>query len=256
MENISDYNHYNAEMEKALADKLFFLEHLEGIEGLVDFGCADGALLEAVSRIRPELTLCGMDMDAPMLAKAKERVPAAVFLQTILPTDCEELDETKAAINFSSVLHEVYSYCTEEQISDFWAAINGTGYSYIAIRDMICNVDPAADADPEDVWKVRNKEEVAERLKEFEAVWGPITKQRNLIHFLLKYRYVYNWSREVKENYIPLTGEAVLQKINPEKYEVCYREEFILPFIRQNIQEYFGITLKDATHIKLILKRR
>lgn len=256
MENISDYVHYNSEMEKALKDKLFFPAQLEGIEALVDFGCADGALLEAVARLRPELTLCGMDMDEPMLERAKERLPQASFLQTTLPKDCQDIDETKAAINFSSVLHEVYSYCTGEQIADFWNAINHTGYQYIVIRDMICNVTDEEKADPEEVRKVRSKTELAERLRDFESVWGSIERKRNLIHFLLKYRYVYNWSREVRENYIPLSGEAILKQLDLTKYDICMREEFILPFIKENVQDYFDIELKEVTHIKLILKRK
>lgn len=256
MESIKDYQHYNSEMEKALADKLFFLDYIGDCEHFADFGCADGALLQVIREKMPKAKLYGMDMDAEMLQKAADRIPEAVFVQCTLPQMIDGMDTKTAGINFSSVFHEVYSYCTPEQIAQFWQAIRNADYQYIIIRDMICNVEASEQSDADDVAKVREKKEYEERLKQFEEVWGSIECKRNLIHFLLKYRYLYNWSREVRENYIPLTGEKLLQNLDIDRYEIVMREEFTLPFIKANVKETFDIDLKDATHVKLILKRR
>lgn len=256
MEAIKDYEHYNTEMEKALADKLFFMEYIKDCKTFIDFGCADGALLSVAEKKLPEVKLVGMDMDKEMLEKAAGRLPKADFVWATFPQIMEGIDYKGAAINFSSVFHEVYSYCTKEQIQNFWNALNRGGYQYIIIRDMICNVDGDTPSDPSDVEKLLAKEEYKKQLEEFQEVWGPVQYQRNLIHFLLKYRYLYNWCREVRENYIPLTGEKLLGNIRLDSYEIVYREEFTLPFIKENVKKTFGIELKDATHIKLILRRK
>ena len=45
-------------------------------------------------------------------------------------------------------------------------------------------------------------------LNDFENKWGSINNNyRTLLHWLLKYKYVINWSREVYENYLPITLE-------------------------------------------------
>lgn len=256
MEAIKNYEHYNTEMEKALADKLFFVDNIKDCKTFIDFGCADGALLVAMNDMLPGVKLAGMDMDKEMLEKASAKLPGASFKQATLPEVMEGIDYRSAAINFSSVFHEVYSYCTEKQINAFWDSLNQAGYEYIVIRDMSCSVGLDEESDPKDVEKVYAKEECAWQVKEFEDIWGPITKKRNMIHFLLKYRYLYNWSREVRENYIPLNSETLLSNIAMEDYDIVYREEFILPFIKQNVYDYFGIELKDSTHQKIILKRK
>lgn len=53
-------------------------------------------------------------------------------------------------------------------------------------------------------------------LRSFEDVWGDVCDVRarkvnvkNLIHFLVKYRYVENWEREVQENYFPVSQDRL-----------------------------------------------
>jgi hypothetical protein len=42
----------------------------------------------------------------------------------------------------------------------------------------------------------------------------------------------------------------------PTGYDVLYHEHSALPFIKRTVRTDFGIELKDATHLKLILERR
>ena len=89
MEAIKNYEHYNTEMEKALADKLFFVDNIKDCKTFIDFGCADGALLVAMNDMLPGVKLAGMDMDKEMLEKASakdERTFIGIFLlSTLVP---------------------------------------------------------------------------------------------------------------------------------------------------------------------------
>ena len=83
---------------------------------------------------------------------------------------------------------------------------------------------------------------------------GPVTRQRNLVHYLLKYRYSLNWQREVSENYIPLNTQQ-FRNLIPAGYEIDYDVEYLLPFIKRKVLEDFGIALKDSTHLKVVVRR-
>ena len=61
-------------------------------------------------------------------------------------------------------------------------------------------------ADKSDVMKIRSKNHpvIKKELIDFSNKWGTIDNYKNLIHFLLKYRWKVNWNREVNENYFPI----------------------------------------------------
>jgi 6-pyruvoyl-tetrahydropterin synthase len=65
-------------------------------------------------------------------------------------------------------------------------------------------------------------------LNSFENKWGDLDDHyRTFIHFLLKYKYIDNWEREVNENYLPLSYETLKKKI-PSEYKIIYEDRFIL----------------------------
>lgn len=264
MESIKNYETYNEEMHKSLKDKLFFLDKIEGVESLVDYGCADGNLLKAVSDIKPELKLYGIDSDEQMIEKAKQLLGDKLLgsVNSKHPVGLPGLDVSKSALNLSSVIHEVYSYCTPEEIDAFWNGVNNSGYKYIIIRDMIRDVpkDRASDLMAYRTLQMfindKADEDLKKRVDEFENTWGSLKLQHNMVHFFLKYRYVYNWSREVKENYIPLGPWELIDKLDLDKYELVETDMFTLPFIAEQVEKDFGIVLDNNTHIKLILKRK
>lgn len=264
MESIKNYETYNEEMHKSLKDKLFFLDKIEGVENLVDFGCADGNLLKAVSDLKPEINLYGIDSDAQMLDKAKQLLDGKLlgYVNSKHPMVLPGLDASKSALNISSVIHEVYSYCTPEEIDEFWDGVNNSGYKYIIIRDMIRDVPEDRASDPMAYQKLKRfvlekaDEDLKKRVDEFEDAWGSLKLQHNMIHFFLKYRYVYNWDREVKENYIPLGPWELLDKLDLDKYELVETDVFTLPFLAEQVEKDFGIELNNNTHIKVVLKRK
>jgi hypothetical protein len=159
------------------------------------------------------------------------------------------------ALVLSSVIHEVFHYGSKVDIDTFWNQVFDSGFEYIVIRDMVPGraIDRASCVN--DVKKVYHKFLDSNLLNEFESIWGSIESNRNLIHFLLKYKYAEpNWQREVKENYIPISRETLLSKI-PLCYDVIFHEHYVLPYLHKTVKSEVGIDIKDSTHMKLILKR-
>ena len=254
MEKIKNYNVYNLGMRKSIRDKLFWEGLIDNhVTGICDFGCADGQLLAMVHSDFPGWSLYGVDNDPHMRDLAAETIPEAVVLDTIsLAKDVA--DHENQILSITSVIHEMYSYCSEEEIDCFWNDVFGTGYRYIAIRDFAPSRNMNGVTDINDYQKLLSRGS-AEQIADFESIWGSVHDRKNMVHFLMKYRYKANWSREVRENYFPISIEDLLAKI-PSNYEIMYFNHFILPFNREKIREDFGIELKDNTHVKLLLKRK
>ena len=58
------------------------------------------------------------------------------------------MDPKETLINISSTLHEVYSYGTEASVAEFWERVFGSGFKYIAIRDMMVSETTMGLAEP------------------------------------------------------------------------------------------------------------
>ena len=99
------------------------------------------------------------------------------------------------------------------------------------------------------------RSQYAKWLEDFERVWGKVETQRQLVHFLLKYKYTQNWDREVNENYFPIFTEDFMKRI-PNSYRIVYKDIFTLPYTSWQIRKDFGFELTDNTHIKLVLERK
>lgn len=255
MNAILDYKTYTTEMNKGIDDKLFFM-NLINLDSLLDYGCADGNLIEHMQYNFPDVKYIGYDFNEKMINMAKnKKVPNSFFSSDLKEAKSHLLE--KSGILCSSLIHEVYSYGTPEQIEDFWKEIYSGDYTYVIIRDMALSQE-SLDNNPlslfSDITKVRNKAS-KNHLEQFESIWGSIDDRKNLIHFLLKYRYVNNWSREVFENYLPCSIEEHFSKI-PDFYEIVHFEHFVLPFQKEVIMNDFGISLEEPTHIKVILKKK
>lgn len=255
MQKIKDYKVYVERMEKSIQDKLFFVDKvINDVKGVVDYGCADGTLLACLHEMNPELELTGCDIDKDMIELAKAKVENAEF--TTEADSVGFLTETEhCLLNLSSVIHEVYSYCNHKQIKKFWEFVFNSRFKYIAIRDMCVNMHDYKLANTEDVRKVLNKAN-EKQLMEFEKTWGMVGRLKNLIHFLLKYKYVENWDREVKEDYLPLSFNELMSKIPTDMYDIVYLDHFTLPYIAEQVKKDFDIDLRDATHVKILLRRK
>ena len=256
---IQNYDSYISRMNRSMLDKLFFLDKVD-VDTYVDFGSADGELIYQMEHILSSenrtFTFIGYDVDEEMVRRGNERFknnPNVTFT-----SDWNVVRGKlggKSAVILSSIVHEIYHYLDVKGVDEFWNTIYNTGFDYIILRDMIPSRTVDRDSNVNDVVKVYRKFFNTKPLMDFESIWGSINSNKNLIHFLLKYKYIEpNWNREVKENYLPLYKETLLSMI-PSEYEIGYMEHFILPYIKDTVKADFGIELIDNTHLKLILKK-
>lgn len=254
---ISNYDQYIAGMNTTMSDKLFFADTVN-YDVIVDFGCADGTFLQSLSRMNPNVKIIGYDLDPTMLEIARKKLNKNAILT-------DSWDAVTAALtgyrnpllNLSSVIHEVYSYSNSNTIKFFWdKQVFGGDFKYITIRDMIPSVELTRNEInnfKEDVKKVRQKADKSYLLS-FEDRWGSINNSyRAFIHYLLKYKYTDNWDREVNENYLPVTLETIKTKI-PSSYKIILEEDFVLPYLKQQVKKDFGVELTHSTHTKLIIR--
>lgn len=258
MNAIKDYKFYTTEMCKALKDKLFFMDKTP-LNYLLDYGCADGALIESMQQYYPEINYIGYDIDSEMIEKAKnKKVPHSLFTTNLkLANNMAHSTEQKSGILCSSVIHEVYSYGDKESIQSFWDNLYGGTYDYVIIRDMALSEEELNKNNKTsniDLLLLKNQAD-PKQIQDFEKIWGSLENRKNFTHFLLKYRYLNNWSREVAENYFPVSIEEHLKAI-PDNYEIILFEHYTLPFIHDTVKSDFNIDLNTKTHIKLIVRKK
>jgi SAM-dependent methyltransferase len=253
---ISNIQSYINGMMSSHVDKLFFLNIIDP-DIIVDFGCANGMILSKINEIKPNVKLVGYDIDQTMISKAEELIGTKATLTTSWSNVLDQLGEYKRpALILSSVIHEVYSYSNSTDIKNFWDNQVFSGdFKWISIRDMIPSVEiHKEDMDKfiDDVQKVRKLSNI-KYLRSFESRWGRIdSNYRTFTHYLLKYRFIDNWEREVRENYLPVSLETIYKKI-PNDYRILYEYDFILPFLQKKVKEDFDIQLNHTTHTKMVI---
>jgi 23S rRNA U2552 (ribose-2'-O)-methylase RlmE/FtsJ len=251
---IADYDVYNKGMAMSSSDKLFFLNKVDA-DVIVDFGCANGFILQKIKESNPNITIIGYDLDQNMLDEARKKVGDDVLLTTNWNEVLEEIKKHESPLLLlSSVIHEVYSYSHSKIVKKFWESqVFGNNFKWVAIRDMMPSIDIKKQIDfQDDLEKIKEKSD-PEILSSFEKRWGTIDNYRTMIHYLLKYRYIENWAREVNENYLPITVETFKKKI-PSGWRIIYEEEFSVKFLTNQIRADFGINLNVNTHAKFVLR--
>ena len=254
---ITDIQSYIDGMGTSYQDKLFFLKKIKP-DVIVDFGCANGFILSKIQEHSPNIKIIGYDLDKSMLSSAKSNLSSDALLTDNWDIVKEEISKYKSpALILSSVIHEVYSYSSSMTVKKFWQnQVFGGDFIWICIRDMIPSVSMNRKEEIEfkdDVIKVRQKSD-PKYLKSFEERWGSIDKHyRRFIHFLLKYKYIENWKREVNENYLPVSLETVKKKI-PSTYKISYIDSFILPHLHNQVKKDFDVDIDHTTHTKIIIE--
>ncbi len=252
--NIPNIDVYNSAMRKGMMDKIHCLDKVDS-EVIVDIGCADGSTIELMYLIFPDKIYVGFDINQAEIELARVKCPYANFFSDWgdLETFLRSLNKTVTGI-CNSLIHEVYAYGSKADVELFWKRLFSDVFTYIAIRDMMSSETSTRPSDVIAVTKIRMRYN-QERLREFETRWGSITENWSMMHFLLKYRYVDNWEREVDENYLPITTEAFMRLI-PNEWTPVYVEHFTHHFTRQEIKKDFDIDLVDRTHFKVVLQRK
>lgn len=270
--------YYNQNMSKGLEDKLFFLNHLDLKEGgsyiFVDFGCADGTLINALYEIMESKKIhcyfIGYDISETMIDLAKTKFAHNSY-NVMFTTSWDDVKEKlslysamEGILILSSVIHEIFSYSNgPKDIFDFFEKMNNRHFRYICVRDMMCSKDLDRDIRTSTDVSVLNSvldhmpcgSGEGKYLREFEKIYGSIRENmKNLVHYLLKYRWKINWNREVHENYFASTIEEFVEHM--QNYNVNYLERFRVPFLEKCWKEDFEVVLQDYTHVKIIFERK
>ena len=257
--NIKDIALYNNSMRTTISDKLFFLDKIDSdCRIFVDFGCADGSLFnEMVNYLDSEKAylLIGYDLNPKMISLAKQNTIGSFGkIEIMFTTDWDIVKRNlngKCALILSSVMHEIYSYCNNAEISEFYHKCKG--FDYICIRDMMKDYSYDVAKVSEDDFNKLVRSADNTQLEDFCKQYGTLRKYENFAHFLLKYRYKINWERELKENYFPIYLETLLHIF--QDLQIIYLKRFTIKFLDDRIKEDFDITLNRPTHVKLILRR-
>ena len=271
-EKFANLTYYNDCMKKSMSDKLFFIDHLPKNQdfAFVDFGCADGTMINFLTELyngeERENVYIGYDISEEMISLAKTNYHGPINFDVTFTNKWDEVISKleslgkihwKKVLVLSSVIHEVYSYGDDKSIGEFWDHVTNSGFDYICIRDMCPYSDIDRPAYYRNIDKIIEKEDYKWQLDDFESKFGNITNHKNLVHFLLKYRWKINWTREVNENYFPIYVEDLIKNITKDsKYTIDYLERFRVPFLDKCFKEDFDIELKDFTHIKAIFTNR
>jgi len=258
-EVIQNVDSYNNEMQKSLIDKIFFLDKIEDASVFIDYGCANGAVLKLANSIMPKNTYAGYDTSDDMIQVARKEADTNLIftndmniIQNIVKESKSQ--KRKTCISLMSLIHEVYAY-GPDKVKEFWNIVfNKEMFDYIAIRDMCVSKTTSRPSDPLSVAKIRMSYD-KNRIAQWESNWGSLNENWSFTHFLLTYRYIYSWDRELYENYLPLCLEDLMALI-PKGWEPTYLEHYTLPFIRQQVKTDFDIDLQDRTHVKLVLKNK
>ena len=258
MVELANVDFYNNEMDKGIKDKLWFLEHLDFEPYLiVDYGCANGTVIGNLQKVYPDVPKIGLDISDEMLRLANAKnIPNTMFVK-VDPDTVDQWDPQmgNSVLVLSSVIHEVYSYCSDEQVERFWSFVFSGRFRAIVIRDMALNYT-LFPPDPKSVVDVRTKADPVQ-LEEFEEQWGSIDNAQSFVHYLFKYRYRANWKREIKENYFPICIEEVAAKFEAVKgqYTTTHFNHFLFNWQRDCIREDFGLDFTTKTHYTAMLVR-
>lgn len=259
--SITDIKKYNNRMSKTVIDKLFFLDYIfEPVEYIVDFGCADGTLLKTIKTLFGNTyKYIGYDNNPDMIQAAKENAPDITFT-----SDWAEINIPfeNSLLVLSSVIHEIYSYCSEKEISSFWKTVTNSGFKYIAIRDMVApnryiSVPNQMTTDyiTKAVGTIKHSKYSSE-LDEYEKEWGKINNIFLLTHFLLKYHYTENFKRENKENYFAVTAKEIERKLSKNDYGKVMQLSFNVPYLEFKLRKDFGLFFTIPTHVKMVYRKR
>jgi hypothetical protein len=267
--NQEQLDKYNASMEKGLLDKMFFNEHIPHYDLLVDFGCANGALIKAAYPYDSEATYIGYDISDQMLGEASSNVgkKANIIWTSDFGVVQKAVNQCNKAGKISllvlnSVLHEVYSYSGPKEYRHFWSQAFRTGFTYISVRDMMMrqkNYDKKIpQSDLETILdKMMTLDHGEEKVSSFEDIYGEINSEGKLIHLLLKWNFWSNWDREVHEHYLGIYIDEFFKKMNKVSnrvYKPVHYNEFVLSYLRNWVKEQIGYEIKSPTHVKILLK--
>ena len=289
-EDIANNEIYLSNMAKSFDDKAWFLKYIpKDVDTIVDFGGGTGDFASYCQKRMPNMKYAIIDNNVSFLSQAKKN--GFVVASSLDELRNIGIDLNKALLVLSSVIHEIYSYADPfyDDVGTFWSNVKRCNFKCIAIRDMSYDEKAMRNAPIDAIlWVYKNILESSsieykgipfkDITDSFEDVWGAICdiKQhkvdtKRLFHFLIKYRYQENWTREVQENYLPVSQEKLskwLTSFMPyhfthkessklEFYHSCWAKDLKLkrPDNNNYSQQFLNWLKTLNTHIKWFLEK-
>lgn len=247
---------YTDAMAKGMEDKLFFLPHLPAGAAILDFGCADGRMLEALAIRRPDLVMAGLDISQSALDSARARgVDVPLFASTDAASDWvhREARQRPVVLVANSVVHEVVHYGPATAWLDFWSFVQDTPFWGMALRDFSMARSDAAKPAAAFARAVRAGLPAWQRAS-FESLWGPIVDQGRAVHAALKAPWTQSWDREGPENYFPIFREAMHERVHALFTPVVWNPH-VHAYADGDTVRRFGRHLPCATHLSFFATR-
>lgn len=259
-----DLDKYTSEMAKSVWDKAFFMDKIPGTKCVIDFGCADGAMIHFLAPLFPDITFVGYDISAELIDKARCTAPYyanTVFFdgskkygdQHVIDFVKPKYKPEEICINFSSVLHEVFSKTKEDK----WILghmINALQPKYITIRDMYFEGENRV-LSYYYIKEIMNAFDIKEGFTvSFEDEFGSICSVKFLHHFLMKYQWHENgWDEEMAEDYFSWNIKDFLNMAG--QYNIIFENHYMLPYYREQWYEREMYPVEANTHAQFILRR-
>jgi len=253
---------YTEEMKKSLWDKAFFMDKIIGVKCVIDFGCADASLICMLREIFPTMDFYGFDINEDLLKRARENMHENVSdrkfiyagdeVNALIADVLSRHDPKEISINFSCVLHEVFSSspCGQDTIRRLVRALEP---KYITVRDMFY---PACDYTDDYINRLKKHENVEdEYIRQFQEKYGSLYNTRNFLHFLMKYQWKDNgWEEELEEDYFSWDVKTLLGLFEPYNYKLIYANRYLLPFYADKWDYLDFDPMRDTTHIQLVIR--
>ena len=264
---------YTTEMAKSVWDKAFFMDKIPGAKCVIDFGCADGTMIRFLAPLFPSIEFVGYDSNNELIEMGEQALSKEVKNVSFwrkeelhkmihLIKDSYSMDEV--CLNFSSVLHEVFSF--NNGIDEIKTLIKEIVPKYITIRDMYWHAGPGAYGLASQEERIRETV-LPQYIEEYENRFDYIHNPKNTTHFLMKYQWKDNgWEDELKENYYSWDLNELLNVVDNIQYDEEYNERthyglvfstyYQLPFLTEKwLNEYGFYNVNAHTHAQFILRR-
>lgn len=244
---------YLERMRVGMYDKCWWVDKIyPEVDTVIDFGCADGSLWEAIKMLCPQITTYyGIENNKEFFdILDKKAVPHYPSIEQ-LPQD---IDWNRTIVVMNSVVHEICYYQGYTKFIIFLKKIRDKEVRHIAIRDMCFNIEEYTYLDENFYNKIMNSKCVS-MYEEYNKRANP-NELWDQVEFFLKYTYKENWDRECDEQYLWDWNFFVKHAIK-DTMRIEVNQPFrIVPQIRQ-IEKDFKIKFPEGlnTHRKMLLTR-
>lgn len=253
---------YTSEMAKSVWDKSFFMDKIPGAKCIIDFGCADGTMIHFLAPLFPDITFVGYDISMELIDRARNTTPHYSNIiyfdgskkyndQQVINFVKSKFQPEEICINFSSVLHEVFS--STGGIEVIHKFVRQMRPKYITIRDMYC--DEHLTFTSEQFWQILDSLDFW-CCNEFTHKYGRLNDWHDLTHLLMKIQWKDNgWKEELEENYYSWNIYDFISRLDHD-YIIAFDCRYQLPYLSEKWKKEYGWYNPDIhTHAQFILRR-